>query len=133
MSSRGYSYFSFKYELKILRLREKRHCCQKYSTLWPLNIFQNYPFQLISTFLCMKMLSLLSFWEKTVVCTSQTFLETSINSLSLNGIQYIHKFRQDATVYRCLFTAKFLYIFRVSIAPIIRSTSKCNCSFWYKT
>ena len=35
---------------------------------------------------------------------------------------YIHKIQQDATVYRYLFTAKSLYMFRVSIAPIIRST-----------
>jgi len=24
-------------------------------------------------------------------------------------------------------------MFRVSIAPIIRSTKKCNCSFWYRS
>ena len=35
---------------------------------------------------------------------------------------YIKKIQQDATVCRYLFTAKSLYIFRVSIAPIIRST-----------
>ena len=35
---------------------------------------------------------------------------------------YINKIQQDATVCRYLFTAKPLYIFRVSIAPIIRST-----------
>ena len=34
----------------------------------------------------------------------------------------INKIQQDATVCRCFFTAKLLYIFRVSIAPIIRST-----------
>jgi len=39
--------------------------------------------------------------------------------------------QQDATVGRYLFTAKLLYMFRVSIAPIIRSTSNCNCSLWY--
>ena len=33
---------------------------------------------------------------------------------------------------RYLFTAKSLYMFRVSIAPIIRSTN-CNCSFWYRS
>ena len=33
-----------------------------------------------------------------------------------------NKTQQDATVFRCLFTAKLLYMFRVSIAPIIRST-----------
>ena len=35
---------------------------------------------------------------------------------------YINKIQQDATVFRYLFTAKSLYVFRVSIAPIIRST-----------
>ena len=35
---------------------------------------------------------------------------------------YINKIQQDATVCRYLFTAKSLYMFRVSIAPIIRST-----------
>jgi len=46
---------------------------------------------------------------------------------------YINKIQRDATVCRCLFTAKLLYVFRVSIAPIIRSTSKCNCSFRYRS
>jgi hypothetical protein len=35
---------------------------------------------------------------------------------------YIKKIQQDATVCRYLFTAKLLYMFRMSIAPIIRST-----------
>ena len=34
----------------------------------------------------------------------------------------INKIQQDTTVCRCLFSAKLLHIFRVSIAPIIRST-----------
>ena len=38
------------------------------------------------------------------------------------SILYINKIQQDATVCMYLFTAKSLYIFRVSIAPIIRST-----------
>jgi hypothetical protein len=46
---------------------------------------------------------------------------------------YISKIQRDATVCRSLFTSKLLYMFRVSIAPIIRSTSNCNCSFWYRT
>ena len=46
---------------------------------------------------------------------------------------HINKIQRDATVCRCLFTAKLLYMFRVSIAPIIRTTSKCNCSFWYRS
>ena len=29
-------------------------------------------------------------------------------------------------------TAKLLYMFRASIAPIIRSTSNCSCSLWYR-
>ena len=46
---------------------------------------------------------------------------------------YINKIQRDVTVCRCLFTAKLLYMFRVSIAPIIRSTSHCNWSFWYRS
>ena len=42
----------------------------------------------------------------------------------------INKIQRDATVCGCLFTAKLLYMFRVSIT--FRSTSKCNCSFWYR-
>jgi len=29
--------------------------------------------------------------------------------------------------------AKLLYMFRVSIATINRSTSNCNCRFWYRS
>jgi len=46
---------------------------------------------------------------------------------------YINKIQRDATVCRRLFTAKLLYMFWVSIAPIIRRTSNCNCSFWYRS
>jgi hypothetical protein len=42
---------------------------------------------------------------------------------------YINKIQRDATVYRCLFTAKLLYMFRVSIAPIIRSISTVTAAF----
>jgi len=35
---------------------------------------------------------------------------------------HVNKIQQDATVFKYLFTANLLYIFRVSIAPIIRST-----------
>ena len=42
---------------------------------------------------------------------------------------YINKIQQAATVCRCLFTAKLLYMFRVSLAPIIRITSNCNCAY----
>ena len=48
-------------------------------------------------------------------------------------VTFINKFQRDATLCRCLFTAKLLYMFRVSIAPIIRNTSNCNCSFWYRS
>ena len=44
-----------------------------------------------------------------------------------------NKIQRNATVCRCLFTVKLLYMFRVSIAPIMRSTSNCNCSFWYRS
>jgi len=37
-------------------------------------------------------------------------------------LSYINKIQQDGTVCRYLFTAKSLYMFRVSIAPIIRIT-----------
>jgi len=43
---------------------------------------------------------------------------SSYNSCTL----YINKIQQDATVWRYLFTAKSLYMFRVYIASIIRST-----------
>jgi len=35
---------------------------------------------------------------------------------------YINKIQEDVTVCRSLFTEKSLYMFRVYIAPIIRST-----------
>jgi len=46
---------------------------------------------------------------------------------------YINKSQQDATVCSYLFTANLLYMFQVSIAPIIRSTKSCNCSLWYRS
>ena len=45
----------------------------------------------------------------------------------------INKIQRDSAVCRYLCTAKLLYMFRVSIAPIISSTSNCNCSFWYRS
>ena len=45
----------------------------------------------------------------------------------------INKTQQDATVCRYLFTASLLYMFRASIASIIRSTQNCNCSLWYRS
>ena len=65
--------------------------------------------------------------------TTACFIWSSY-SASLNIIKlYINKIQRDETVCRRLFTAKLLYMFRVSIAPIIRSTSNCNCSFWYRS
>ena len=46
---------------------------------------------------------------------------------------HVNKFQRDATVCRRPCTAKLLYMFRLSIAPTIRSTSNCNCSFWYRS
>ena len=46
---------------------------------------------------------------------------------------YINNIQQDATVCRYLFTANLLYMFRASMAPIIRSTKNCNCSLWYRS
>jgi hypothetical protein len=49
---------------------------------------------------------------------------TSYNNypISPSKMKYINKIQQDATVCRYLFTANLLYMFRVSIAPIIRDT-----------
>ena len=57
-------------------------------------------------------------------------LVTYETSILYNQATYINKIQQDATVRRYLLTAKLLYMFRVSIAPIARSTQNCNCSFW---
>jgi len=63
--------------------------------------------------------------------TKYMTLGTDTNHLELdNGDIYINKIQLDATVCRCIFTAKLLYMFRVYIAPIIRSISNSNCSFW---
>ena len=43
------------------------------------------------------------------------------------------KIQPDATVCRYLFTAKSLYLFRVSAAPIIRRTKNCNRSLRYRS
>ena len=52
---------------------------------------------------------------------------------SVHVIYSIDNFQQDATVCRYLLTAILLYMFRVSIEPIIRSTKNCNCSLWYRS
>jgi len=44
-------------------------------------------------------------------------------SYSRTSWLHINKIQRDVTVCRCLFTTKLLFMFRVSIAPIIRSTS----------
>ena len=49
------------------------------------------------------------------------------------GLHYVNKIQRDAILCRCLFTAKLLNMFRVPIASIIRSTSKCNCSYCYRS
>ena len=48
-------------------------------------------------------------------------------------VNYINMIQRNATVGKYLFTEELLYIFRMSIAHIIRSTTKCNCSFWYRS
>jgi len=60
------------------------------------------------------------------------FIATLPNIKHLKVI-YINKIQRDALVSKCLFTAKLLYMFRVSIAHIIRSISNCICSFWYRS
>ena len=59
-------------------------------------------------------------------CDSHIFTENDKYMIRIleftDEILYINKIQQDATVWRCLFTAKLLYMFRVSIAPIISST-----------
>jgi len=45
-----------------------------------------------------------------------------VSYVELSSHSYINKIQQDATVYRYSLTAKSLYMFRVSIVPIIRST-----------
>jgi hypothetical protein len=39
--------------------------------------------------------------------------------------------QQDATIYSLLYFCKLLYMFRVVIPPIIRSTYNCNYSIWH--
>ena len=62
------------------------------------------------------------------------FLSSSLCYFASDHLQiYINKIQRDSRVCRCLFTAKLLYVFRVSIAPVIRRTSNCKCSFWYRS
>ena len=67
------------------------------------------------------------------VCVSSFAKRCKINYRGRLFVPYINKIQRDATICRCLFTAKLLYTFRVPIAPINRSTSNCNCSFWYRS
>jgi len=39
--------------------------------------------------------------------------------------------QQDAIMYSLLYFCKLLYMFRVVILPIIRSTYNCNYSIWH--
>ena len=45
----------------------------------------------------------------------------------------VEEIQRDATVCRYLFTAKLHYMFRASIAPIIRSKQNCSCSLCYRS
>jgi len=38
--------------------------------------------------------------------------------------------QQYATIYSLLYFSKLLYMFRVVLSPIIRSTCNCNYSIW---
>ena len=49
-------------------------------------------------------------------------VEWRINQCLEDHACYINKIQQDATVCRYLFTAQLPYMFRASIAPVIRST-----------
>jgi hypothetical protein len=57
-----------------------------------------------------------------VICTATCFDTLVLTSGSLQPSPWVNKIQQDSTVCRYLFTAKSLYMFRVSIAPIIKST-----------
>jgi len=39
--------------------------------------------------------------------------------------------QQDATIYSLLYFCRLLYLFRLVIPPIIRSTYNCNYSIWH--
>ena len=63
--------------------------------------------------------------DKTIkICQEKRYTISGTKTLTPENIDklYINKIQQDATVCRYLFTAKSLYMFRMSIAPIIRST-----------
>jgi len=65
-------------------------------------------------------------------CQKINLVDVMLRKLDIT-YSYINKIQQDATVCRYIFSAKLIYMFRVSIVPIIRSTSNCNCSFWYRS
>ena len=84
---------------------------------------------------CVSVTSCALFILRTAICVRQQYLENALsfhgNSGNANAPQcyvirtlhiFFNKIQQDATVCRYLFTAKSLYMFRVSIAPIIRCT-----------
>jgi len=68
---------------------------------------------------------------KAVTATAGTGHNTGTATSLQRCLQAVIKIQPDATVCRYLFTAKSLYMFRVSIAPIIKSTKSCNCSLRY--
>jgi hypothetical protein len=63
---------------------------------------------------------------RTYLTVGQEFLvvsrEAQISSDEFEAENKVNKIQQDATICRYLFTAKSIYMCRVSIAPIIRST-----------
>ena len=59
-------------------------------------------------------------------------LSTSLGNIVLSKIFCIDKIQQDTTVCRYLLTASLLYMFRASIATIIRSTKNFYFSLWYR-
>ena len=73
-----------------------------------------------------------SYWSSTLLRNVSNYQWTLITSQK-SWPKCINKIQQDATVCRYLFTASLLYMFRASIAPIIRSTKNCNCSLWYRS
>ena len=59
---------------------------------------------------------------------SASVIKTVMIMMYRAKVTILIKIQPDATVCRYLFTAKSLYMFRVSTAPIIKSTKNCNRS-----
>ena len=72
--------------------------------------------------------SLSLYLRTTGLCTPRKIQICTLSPVSLHHSSNLHirisinKIQQDATICRYLFTEKSLYMFRMSIAPIIRST-----------